>query len=52
MVCFRNDVFIAAVNSVSLLLVQTFMTMACRIFFITGKNAELMVVTTLENTVL
>ena len=33
-------------------LVQTFMSTACRLLFITGENAELMVVTLLKNSVL
>jgi len=33
-------------------MIKTFMTAACRLLFITGKNAQLMVVTVLKNRVL
>ena len=33
-------------------LVQIFMSAACRLLFIAGENAQLMVVTTLKNSVL
>ena len=36
----------------SLMLVQTFMGATCRLFFIIGENAELMVVTMLRNNAL
>ena len=39
-------------NSGSPMLVQTLTSMACRLLFITGKNAQLMVVTVLKNRVL
>ena len=40
------------VDSGSLVLVQIFMNVACRLLFITAENAELMVVTVLKNSVL
>lgn len=46
---FSSNAVIAAVKP---LLVKIFMSIACRLFMISGENAWLMVVTMLENSIL